>query len=99
MDPDILSGIAGVLGVMVPVLALSIGGLLLLSRSRIGEAVARRITGDSHHPECESQTAALQDQVDGLQAQLSETQERLDFAERLLTKVDESRRGITHGDV
>lgn len=41
MDPDILSGIAGVLGVMIPVLALSIGGLLVLSRSRIGEAVAR----------------------------------------------------------
>jgi hypothetical protein len=99
MGPDILSGIASVLGVMVPVLALSIGGLLLLSRSRIGEAVARRIAGDSHHPECESQIASLQDQVDGLQSQLSDTQERLDFAERLLTRVDESRRGITHGDV
>ena len=99
MDPDILSGIAGVLGVMVPVLALSIGGLLLLSRSRIGEALARRIAGDSHHPECESRIAALQDQVDALQSQLSDTQERLDFAERLLTRVDESRRGITHGDV
>jgi septal ring factor EnvC (AmiA/AmiB activator) len=98
MDPDILSGIAGVLGVMIPVMALSIGGLLVLSRSRIGEAVARRIAGDSHHPECESQIAALQDQVDGLQSQLNDTQERLDFAERLLTRVEETRRGITHGD-
>jgi len=94
MDPDILSGLAEVLGVMIPVLALSIGGLLVLSRSRIGEALARRIAGDSHHPQCESQIAALQDQVDVLQSQLNDTQERLDFAERLLTRMDESRPSI-----
>lgn len=94
MDPDILSGIAGVLGVMIPVMALSIGGLLVVSRSRIGEALARRIAGDSHHPQCESQIVALQDQVDVLQSQLNDTQERLDFAERLLTRMEESRRSI-----
>jgi hypothetical protein len=71
--------------------------LLVLSRTRIGEAVARRIAGDSHHPECESHLAALQDQVDVLQSQLTDTQERLDFAERLLTRVEESRRGIGEG--
>ena len=97
MDPDILSGIAGALGVMIPVLSLSIVGLVVLSRSRIGEAMARRIAGDSHHPECESQIALLQDQVDGLQSQLSDTQERLDFAERLLTRIEESRPGIADG--
>jgi hypothetical protein len=58
MDPDILQGVAAVLGIMVPLLAIGIGGLLVLSRSRIGEAIARRIAG--------------------------ETNERLDFAERLL---------------
>jgi hypothetical protein len=99
MNPDVLSGIAGVLGVMIPVLALSIGGLVVLSRSRIGEAMARRIAGDSHHPECESQIAALQDQVDGLQSQVNDAQERLDFAERLLARAEEGRRGITNGDV
>lgn len=80
MEADILSAVAHVLGVMIPVLALSIVGLFVLSRSRIDEAVARRIAGDSHHPECESQVAALQDRVDALQSQLNETQERLDFA-------------------
>jgi len=60
--------------------------------------VVRRIAGDSHHPECEARIAALQDQVDGLQSQLNDTQERLDFAERLLTRVEESRRGIADGD-
>jgi hypothetical protein len=97
MDPDILTGIAQVLVVMIPVLALSIGGVFVLSRSRIGEALARRIAGDSHHPECESQIAALRDQVDVLQSLLNDTQERLDFAERLLTRVEESRRGIADG--
>ena len=82
---------------MIPLLALSIGGLMVLSRSRIGEALARRIAGDSHHPECESQIGALQDQVDILQAQLNDAQERLDFAERTLTKVEESRREIGEG--
>jgi hypothetical protein len=32
-----------------------------------------------------------------LQSQLNDTQERLDFAERLLTRVEESRRGIADG--
>jgi len=32
MNPDILTGIAQVLVVMIPVLTLSIGGLLVLSR-------------------------------------------------------------------
>lgn len=103
MDPDIFQGIAAVLGVSIPVLALSIGGLLLLSRSRLGDAVARRIAGDSRHLECEAHLEALQDEVAGLRAQLTETQERVDFAERLLARVEEHRRelatrGETAGD-
>ena len=92
MDPDILQGVAGVLGIMIPLSAITIGGLMLLSRSRIGEAIARRIAGDTHHPECEAQLEALEDEVGRLRAQLGETNERLDFAERLLTRGDESRR-------
>jgi hypothetical protein len=92
MDPDILQAVAGVLGVMIPLSAITIGGLMLLSRSRIGEAIARRIAGDAHHPECEGQLEALEDEIGRLRAQLGETNERLDFAERLLTRGDESRR-------
>lgn len=92
MDPDILQAVAGVLGIMIPLSAITIGGLVLLSRSRIGEAIARRIAGDTHHPECEGQLEALEDEVGRLRAQLGETNERLDFAERLLTRGDESRR-------
>ena len=98
MDPDIFQGIAAVLGVSIPVLALSIGGLLLLSRSRLGDAVARRIAGDSRHPECEAQLDALQDEVAVLRAQLAETQERVDFAERLLARVEDQRRELAARD-
>lgn len=86
MDPDIFHGVAAVLGVLIPVLGIGTGGLLLLSRSRLGEAVARRIAGDVNHPDCEAQIASLSHQVAGLQDQLVETQERLDFAERVLAR-------------
>jgi hypothetical protein len=92
MDHDILQGVAGVLGIMIPLSAITIGGLLLLSRSRIGEAIARRIAGDTRDPECEAQLEALEDEIGRLKAQLGETNERLDFAERLLTRGDASRR-------
>jgi len=91
MDPDILQGIHAVLGVMVPLMVVVIGGLLLISRSRLGEAVARRIAGDSGHSDFQVHLDALQDEVAGLRAQLGEAQERLDFAERLLTKAAEPR--------
>lgn len=91
MDPDILTGLTGVLGVMIPLFALSVGGVLLLSRSRIGEAIARRIAGDARDPECEAHLEALEDEVARLRAQLGETNERLDFAERLLTRGEEGR--------
>ncbi|HET9040107.1 MAG TPA: hypothetical protein VFN40_08050 [Gemmatimonadales bacterium] len=92
MDHDILQGVAGVLGIMIPLSAITIGGLLLLSRSRIGEAIARRIAGDTRDPECEAQLEALEDEIGRLKAQLGETNERLDFTERLLTRGDASRR-------
>ena len=85
-------GLAGVFGVMIPLVALSVGGLLLLSRSRIGEAIARRIGGDRPHSELESHLEALEDEVTRLRGQLGETNERLDFTERLLTQGQEGRR-------
>jgi hypothetical protein len=77
---------------MIPLFALSIGGILLLSRTRIGEAIARRIGGDAHHPEWEARFDALEDELVRLRTQLGDTNERLDFAERLLTRGEEGRR-------
>ena len=87
-----MQGLARMLGLMIPLLALSIGGVLVLSRTRIGAAIARRISGDTRDPEWEAQLEALEDEVARLRGQLGETNERLDFAERLLTRGGEARR-------
>ena len=81
-----MQGVVAVLGLMVPVLALSVVGFFVLARSRIGEALARRIAGERHDPEFEERILALQEDVALLRGQLQETQERLDFAERLLAR-------------
>jgi hypothetical protein len=91
MDPDVIDGLVALLGLMVPVLGLSVAGLFVLSRSRIGEAVARRIAGVREDPEVEDQILALQDDMSALRRQLQETQERLEFAERLLARPEPSR--------
>ena len=59
MDVGILEAIAEVLVVTVAGIVVSVGGLLLLSRSRLGEAVARRIAGDSRNPACQEQLGGL----------------------------------------
>lgn len=84
MNVGVLQAIAELIVVTIPVIIAGTGGLLLLSRSRLGEALARRIAGDARNPACEEQLEALKDELLGLRNQLSETQERVDFAERLL---------------
>jgi hypothetical protein len=63
-----------------------------VSRTRIGEAIARRIGGDARHPEWEARLDALEDELARLRTHLGETNERLNFAERLLTRGEEGRR-------
>jgi len=59
-----------------------------VARSEIGQALARRIQG--RHGTIDSEMAAdfgaLRDHVLDLERQLGETQERLDFTERLLSR-------------
>jgi hypothetical protein len=92
MEQDILHGVARLVVLMIPLLALSIGGMLVLSRTRIGEAIARRIGGDTRNLELDAHIETLEDELASLRGQLGETNERLDFAERLLTRGDEGRR-------
>jgi len=80
------------LAVMIPVLAIFFGGLLMLSQSLIGKAIARRIEGSGRVSEDE--LAFLRDQalhVDDLRDRLAELEERVDFAERVLPR-EESKR-------
>jgi hypothetical protein len=62
-------------------------GIVQVSRGPVGQAIGRRLQGRHAQgdPELIAEVAALRDQVDALQQQLVETQERVDFAERMLT--------------
>lgn len=73
------------LAVLIPLMFVFFTGLVVLSRTAIGKALARRIGGDVGHPAAlESQVRELRAEVDALRGELIETQERLDFAERLV---------------
>jgi hypothetical protein len=70
-------------------------GLVKVAQSPVGEALARRIQGRHGGPDPEllAELSQLRDQVEALQNQLYEAQERIDFTERLLTQGREVREG------
>jgi predicted signal transduction protein with EAL and GGDEF domain len=98
MNIEVLQGIAEVFVVAIPLVIVSAGGLLLLSRSRLGDAIVRRIGGPSQHSEWEEQLDAVNEELAGVRQHLSEMQERIDFAERLLVRVGAPRRGLPEGE-
>lgn len=57
-------------------------GLVCIFRGPVGQALARRIGGHADH--LEDEVLELRDAVAGLADELRETQERLDFTERML---------------
>ncbi len=78
MDPgSAILGVA-VMGGLVMITGLVVRGVIQFAKLR---ADARQGGG-----ELMGEVAALREQVDDLRVQLMETQERLDFTERLLTK-------------
>lgn len=79
------------LAVLIPVLVVFFAGLVVLSGTAIGKALARRIAGE--HPDARrlhQDLEALHGEVEALRMELAETQERLDFAERLLARQTEA---------
>jgi hypothetical protein len=76
----------GQLGVLIPIIALLIGGFAVFARSEIGRAFAHRLSGGatSGSRALEDEVHALRSEVEALRGEVLETQERLDFAERLL---------------
>jgi hypothetical protein len=71
----------------IPIVAMLVGGLLIFSRTRLGHALADRIAGRAAavQPALEAEVRELRGEVDALRGELAETQERLDFTERLLS--------------
>jgi hypothetical protein len=72
---------------LVPISGM-ITGLLMVGAIVWGVVQFARVRqqGKLADPALSNEVAALRDQVDALQQQLFETQERLDFTERLLTQ-------------
>ncbi|HMV32118.1 MAG TPA: hypothetical protein PKA50_08355 [Gemmatimonadales bacterium] len=60
----------------------------------IVQGLRARYRGVTLSPQVEEELAALREQVDGLQQALAETQERVDFTERLLTRGQAEREDV-----
>lgn len=70
---------------LIPVLALAIGFVAILK-------LPRKAFSPRSHPQLEERVQALEQELGTLRGELTEAQERLDFAERLLARADEARR-------
>ena len=77
---------AGELAMFLAIGAAAVGVLF----GPIGSALARRLVGrhepEDAHAEIEEMHVRVTAEVDNLRARLAEVEERLDFAERLLTR-------------
>lgn len=77
-----------IMALMIPVLALSIPVVAIISSSvlKLARIKAEAQRASLVNPELESRMAALEEEVVSLRHELVETQERLDFTERLLAQ-------------
>jgi hypothetical protein len=85
--PGELIPIFGMITGMITTVAI-IFGIVALTKGPVGQAIVRRIQGRSAEADGElrMEVAELRDQIDILRGTLEETQERLDFAERMLAQ-------------
>ena len=70
----------------------AIVGAVVVLKGPLGEALMRSIADHDRDPDAVAQTdPALLQEIDDLRAQLGELQERVDFTERLVARVQEER--------
>lgn len=88
--------VGGTLGDVAAVfIVIAVMGTAVLLLWPLIRAIARRLEGRAASPELEQEVAALRsrlDQVEQGQARIAELEERVDFAERLLSQPRESDR-------
>jgi hypothetical protein len=87
MDRQSLALLIPVLALAIPVAAIVFNGLQKLARLRLEEARVKASALDA-----DSETALLREEVAALRGEMAEVQERLDFAERLLSQGREAER-------
>ena len=87
MDPAAMVPLFGMVTGIITT-GLFFWGIVQVARSPVGQAFARRIQGRyaSADQDLLAEVSALRDHVEVLQQQLLETQERVEFTERLLSQ-------------
>jgi alkylation response protein AidB-like acyl-CoA dehydrogenase len=80
---------AGVVALLIPIAAIVTGGVVKIFKVRESSRFANR-DGDSQA--LQARLAAMEQDLAAMRGELSETQERLDFTERLLAQAREAKR-------
>ncbi|MEO8031363.1 MAG: hypothetical protein ABJC74_08445 [Gemmatimonadota bacterium] len=83
MDPRALGIFIPIIALLIPVVAIIMGGIHKMQRLKIEEIKARSASLGSGG---EEELQALKEEVDGLRSEMAEVQERLDFTERLIAR-------------
>ncbi len=78
------------LGELIPIIAIIAVFGVIWQRNSIRMMEARRLSGAD--AETQDRLAQLEHEMDAVKGQLSETQERLDFTERVLTQVRDAQK-------
>jgi hypothetical protein len=82
MNPEGFAVFIPIVALCIPVVAIVVNGLQKLARLRIEEAKVKAGLWDGQSA---AELSALREELGDVRRELSEVQERLDFAERLLT--------------
>ena len=82
MNPEALAVFIPIVALCIPVAGIIFHGMEKVARLRVEEAKVK--SGQLDGPSV-AELAALRDEMGDVRRELSEVQERLDFAERLLT--------------
>jgi hypothetical protein len=80
---------AGIVALVIPIAAIVTGGAVKIVRVRES---SRQGPGDGPTAAIEARLAEIEHDLNALRGELSETQERLDFTERLLSQAREDKR-------
>ena len=89
MDRQVIALLIPIFALAIPLAGIIFFGLQRLARTRLEEARPRAGVLDKG---TEAEIAALRDEVGDLRRELSDVQERMDFAERLLSQAREVER-------
>lgn len=87
MEKQVIALLIPIIALAIPLAAVVFIGLQKLARTRLEEARLR--AGDQGN---EAEIAALRNEVGDLRRELTDVQERMDFAERLLSQAREMER-------